>query len=256
MFLQKSILPLFGAFYPHFAIRSALRAAGASRYPAPQEREWPRSLSWRRSGPNRVLPDQPRVNLAALRTVKLLPAFLTRLIDKSCAIRMSGGQVSSCQWAYTRAPPFGVGDTRACFSHRIAKDGRHDPDIPSLRQCRAMLRSRTLIGATFFFNHRPLERSHLPEGVGKPAAQLLIDQPHPHWLNILGFNRFQRPRAGYRSDDIKNLHRRAMGTVRTVTWKTQDLNHARMIETPLAEPPTLQHLGHRVDTRVFLCVLA
>jgi hypothetical protein len=76
----------------------------------------------------------PEVNLAALRTVKLLPAFLTRLIDKSCAIRMSGGQVSSCQRPYTRAPPFGVGDTRACFSYRIAKDGRHDPDIHSLRQ--------------------------------------------------------------------------------------------------------------------------
>ncbi|MGB2610880.1 MAG: hypothetical protein WBC80_18045 [Isosphaeraceae bacterium] len=38
-----------------------------------------------------------RVNLAALLTVKLLPAFLARLIDKSCAIRMSSGQVSSCQ---------------------------------------------------------------------------------------------------------------------------------------------------------------
>ena len=37
--------PLFGAFYPYFAIPSALRAAGASRYPALEEREWPRSLS-------------------------------------------------------------------------------------------------------------------------------------------------------------------------------------------------------------------
>ncbi len=37
--------PLFGAFYPHFATHSTLRAAGASRYPAPKEREWPRSLS-------------------------------------------------------------------------------------------------------------------------------------------------------------------------------------------------------------------
>ena len=37
--------PLFGAFYSHFAIHSTLRAAGASRYPAPKEREWPRSLS-------------------------------------------------------------------------------------------------------------------------------------------------------------------------------------------------------------------
>ena len=51
-----------------------------------------------------------------VRTAKLVPAFLTRLIDKSYAIRMSGGQVSSCQRAHARAPPFGVGDTRACFS--------------------------------------------------------------------------------------------------------------------------------------------
>jgi len=36
------------------------------------------------------------VNLAALRTVQLVPDFLTRLIDKSFAIRISGGQVSSC----------------------------------------------------------------------------------------------------------------------------------------------------------------
>ncbi len=60
------------------------------------------------------------------------------------SIRMSGSQVSSCQRAYTRAPPLGVGDTRACFSHRIAKDGRHDRDIHSLRQCHAMLRPQTL----------------------------------------------------------------------------------------------------------------
>src|SRR5271166_5451045 len=80
-----------------------------------------------------------------------LLAFLTRLIDKSCAIRMSGGRVSSCQRAYTRAPPFGVGDTRACFSSRIAKDGRHDPDIYSLRQCHAMLRPRTFVRGNEIF---------------------------------------------------------------------------------------------------------
>src|SRR5271157_3541809 len=40
---------------------------------------------------------------------------------------------------YTRAPPFAVGDPRACFTYRIAKGGRHDPDKHSLRQCHAML---------------------------------------------------------------------------------------------------------------------
>src|SRR5271157_5160360 len=57
---------------------------------------------------------------------------------------MSGGQVSWLQGAHTRAPPFGLGGARACFSWRIAKAGRHDPDIHSLRHCHAMLR-RTLV---------------------------------------------------------------------------------------------------------------
>jgi len=176
---QRSLFPQnaqFCPFWGHFTpilLPTDLTSVGAICYPAPEEREWPRSLSGRRSGPNRVLPDRPRVNLAALRTVKLSPAFLIRLIDKSCAIRVSGGQVSSCQWACTRAPPLGLGDTLACFSHRIAKDGQYDPDIHSVRQSRAMLRPRTLVGATFVFNHRPLERSQRPEGVGKSAAQLL-----------------------------------------------------------------------------------
>src|SRR5271157_1481174 len=44
-FRQKpQFCPFFGAFYPHFANQSALRAARASRYPAPKERAWPRSL--------------------------------------------------------------------------------------------------------------------------------------------------------------------------------------------------------------------
>jgi len=33
-----------------------------------------------------------------------------------------------------RAPPFRLGDARACFSHRIGKDPPHDPDMLSLRQ--------------------------------------------------------------------------------------------------------------------------
>jgi len=33
-----------------------------------------------------------------------------------------------------RAPPFRFGGARACFSHRIAKDPPHYPDMLSLRQ--------------------------------------------------------------------------------------------------------------------------
>src|SRR5439155_1128091 len=42
----------------------------------------------------------------------------------------------------------------------------------------------------FFLNHRRLERSDRPERVGKPPAELLTGQSHPHWLEMLGYTRF------------------------------------------------------------------
>jgi hypothetical protein len=42
----------------------------------------------------------------------------------------------------------------------------------------------------FFLNHRRLLRSEHPERVGKSPAELLTGQPHPHWLELLGFTRF------------------------------------------------------------------
>ena len=44
----------------------------------------------------------------------------------------------------------------------------------------------------FFLNHRVLERSDRPEREGKTPAELLTGQTHPHWLEMLGFSRFQR----------------------------------------------------------------
>lgn len=44
----------------------------------------------------------------------------------------------------------------------------------------------------FFLNHRRFARSDRPERVGRSPAELLTGQPHPHWLCLLGFNRFQR----------------------------------------------------------------
>jgi hypothetical protein len=43
----------------------------------------------------------------------------------------------------------------------------------------------------FFLNPSPFPRSH-PERVGKTPAELLTGQAHPHWLELLGFARFQR----------------------------------------------------------------
>jgi len=44
----------------------------------------------------------------------------------------------------------------------------------------------------FFLNHRCFERSRCAERVGKSPAQLLTGNGHPHWLEMLGFTRFNR----------------------------------------------------------------
>jgi hypothetical protein len=44
----------------------------------------------------------------------------------------------------------------------------------------------------FFLNHRRLERSDRPERVGKTPAELLTGEAHPHWLELLGYERFAR----------------------------------------------------------------
>ena len=42
----------------------------------------------------------------------------------------------------------------------------------------------------FFLNHRRFLRSEQPERVDKSPAELLTGQPHPHWLEMLGYSRF------------------------------------------------------------------
>ncbi len=44
----------------------------------------------------------------------------------------------------------------------------------------------------FYLNHRRFPRSDRPERVGKSPAELLRGQTHPHWLELLGYTRFQR----------------------------------------------------------------
>jgi hypothetical protein len=44
----------------------------------------------------------------------------------------------------------------------------------------------------FFLNHRRFLRSECPERVGKSPAELLTGQPHQHWLELLGYDRFHR----------------------------------------------------------------
>ena len=43
----------------------------------------------------------------------------------------------------------------------------------------------------FFLNHRRFTRSEHPERVGKSPAELLTGSSHPHWVELLGYQRFQ-----------------------------------------------------------------
>jgi hypothetical protein len=44
----------------------------------------------------------------------------------------------------------------------------------------------------FYLNHHRLDRSDRPQRVGKTPAELLTRQPHPHWLEMLGYTLFRR----------------------------------------------------------------
>lgn len=44
----------------------------------------------------------------------------------------------------------------------------------------------------FFLNHRRFMRSQVPERVGKSPRELMTGDAHPHWLEMLGFQRFKR----------------------------------------------------------------
>jgi hypothetical protein len=44
----------------------------------------------------------------------------------------------------------------------------------------------------FYFNHRIYERSQRPERTGHSPAELMTGEKHPHWLEILGFERFKK----------------------------------------------------------------
>ena len=44
----------------------------------------------------------------------------------------------------------------------------------------------------FFLNHHRFERSERPERIGKSPAELLTGKTHSRWLELLGFDRFNR----------------------------------------------------------------
>ena len=45
----------------------------------------------------------------------------------------------------------------------------------------------------FFLNHRVFMRSEQAERIGKSPTELMTGKPHPHWLELLGFELFRQP---------------------------------------------------------------
>jgi len=122
-------------FYPHFAIPSALRAAGASRYPAPKEREC-RVRSRDDGGPEprpaRSTPGEPG-RAADRQAFASLSCPTDRQVLHNPHVGRPGFLVSM---SIHTAPPFRLGGVRACFSHRDVKDHPHYPDILSFSTSR------------------------------------------------------------------------------------------------------------------------
>lgn len=65
----------------------------------------------------------------------------------------------------------------------------------------------------FFLNHRQFMRSECEKRVGKSPKELMTGESHPHWLELLGFKRFQQARAksanwepGHRRNDDPTCH--------------------------------------------------
>ena len=57
---------------------------------------------------------------------------------------------------------------------------------------RKQLGSEYLDLLRFFLNHRTFMRSEHLDRVGKSPTELLTGEKHPHWVELLGFKRFQR----------------------------------------------------------------
>ncbi len=44
----------------------------------------------------------------------------------------------------------------------------------------------------FYFNHHVYERSQRSERTGRSPVELRLGKKHPHWLEMLGFTRFNK----------------------------------------------------------------
>jgi hypothetical protein len=84
----------------------------------------------------------------------------------------------------------------AAVARRVVRASSVAENLNSRLRCYFFLRRELGPGylslLQFFLNHRRFQRSAPAERKDKSPAELLTGQSHPHWLEMLGYQRFQR----------------------------------------------------------------
>jgi hypothetical protein len=84
----------------------------------------------------------------------------------------------------------------AAVAERVVRASSVAENLNSRLRCYFFLRRELGPGylsvLQFFLNHRRFQRSEHAERVGKSPSELLTGKAHPHWLELLGYQRFQR----------------------------------------------------------------
>ena len=101
------------------------------------------------------------------------------------------GRVGLAPWAWSEASP-----TRTSSYHlreiKVRTQPRRGYLSEALPYWLSAFRAGTNRTLQFFLNHRCFIRSRVAERQGKSPQRLLTGWTHPHWLELLGFKRFQR----------------------------------------------------------------
>jgi hypothetical protein len=124
------------------------------------------------------------------------------LVRDACLLQRRAA-LSSSYWQRWNQLHDKLGERFQGVLHAVVEAMKHIPRASSMvenlnSRLRTYFTLRRQLGTPylgllqFFLNHRTYARSQRPERVGKSPAQLLTGKAHPHWLELLGFKRFQR----------------------------------------------------------------
>ena len=129
-----------------------------------------------------------------------IPLYLVRQV---CLLQGQNSQ-QTAYWATWNQLHHQIGSQFYLLSEAVEQAMKETPRASSLvENFNSRLRNYFFLRRTlgndyldllrFFLNHRTFMRSEYPEREGKSPTQLLTGKPHPHWLELLGFDLFRQP---------------------------------------------------------------